>query len=76
MIDLGGGVVFRGIIVGFWGSLDDRMEFESWCYLDERDVENFCRHPISYHSDVVCLRGHCGDVFLLDRGLGDQLGWF
>ena len=45
MVDLGGGVVFGSIVIRFWGPLNDGVEFEGWCYLDERDMENLCRHP-------------------------------
>lgn len=34
MVDLGGWVVFRGIVVRFGGSLDDGVEFEGGRYLN------------------------------------------
>ena len=42
--DFRGGVVFGGIVVWLWGSLDDGVELEGWSYLDEGDVEDFCGH--------------------------------
>lgn len=38
-------MVFGSIVIRFWGPLNDGVEFEGWCYLDERDMENLCRHP-------------------------------
>ena len=45
MVDLCSRVVFGGIVVGLRGSLDDGVQFEGGGDGDERDVEDFGRHP-------------------------------
>ncbi len=55
MVDFGRWVVFGSIVVWFWGSLDDGVEFEGGRYLNERDVKYFCGHSgrILIDSDLV-----------------------
>lgn len=45
MVDFGRWVVFGGIVIEFWSSLDDGVEFEGRCYLNQWDVEYFGGHP-------------------------------
>lgn len=60
MVDSGSGMVFGCIVGWFGGSLDDGVKFEGRRYLDQRDVEYFGGHSISYHADVVSFDYHFG----------------
>ncbi len=46
MVDFDLGVVFGGIVLRFWGSLNDGVKGERRGYLDEGDMEDLCAHAI------------------------------
>lgn len=51
-------MVFGGIVSGFGGSLDDRVELEGGRYEDEGDVKDFGGHAIAYYANVVGFACH------------------
>ena len=83
VVYLCGRVVFRRIIVGLGGPLDNGVKLEGGCDGDEGDVEDFGRHatrvswliggsieryiPIAYHANVECFACHFGELIPVSK---------